>query len=173
MADAALGEPDVPDPLGGDWRAGLAAWAAGAADRYRRHPWIPEVPVSRLPVMPCNLAWIEYALRVLASTPLAPPEKLAVIALVTGHVRNEAATRTQLAHGRARAAAAGGDADDAYARTLDAVVDADRFPELRGVVDGYILAATTPAPDAAEEMADFGLDRILDGIASLIDRRSR
>ncbi|GAA1442211.1 TetR/AcrR family transcriptional regulator [Nocardiopsis tropica] len=176
MADAALGRPDIPDPLTGDWRTDLAAWATGASACYRRHPWVTEVPISRLPVLPCNLAWTDYALRVLANTPLTFQDRLSVIALLSGHARNEAATSVQLAQGRTGSGEEGGDAGDAYARTLDAVVGAERFPALRAVVDEHLLVPAPPGEgDAAttEEVFLFGLERILDGIAVLVERRRR
>ncbi|XKK39538.1 TetR/AcrR family transcriptional regulator [Nocardiopsis sp. ARC36] len=176
MADAALGWPDVPDPLTGDWRADLAAWATGASACYRRHPWVTEVPISRLPVLPRNLAWTDYALRVLANTPLTFQDRLSVIALLSGHARNEAATSVQLAQGRTGSGEEGGDAGDAYARTLDAVVGAERFPALRAVVDEHLLVPAPPGEGDAvdtEEVFLFGLERILDGIAVLVERRRR
>ncbi|MFD2795887.1 TetR/AcrR family transcriptional regulator [Promicromonospora vindobonensis] len=173
MADAALGDPEIPDPLDGDWRTNLTVWANGASGSFRRHPWLTEVPVSQLPAMPRNIAWMDYALRILAHTPLTHQERLSVIVLLNGHARTEATTSTQLAQGRAAAGRSNEDQDDVYARTMDAVVEAERFPALRVIVDEHILTPGTGSPDAAEKIFLFGLDRILDGIEALIERRSR
>lgn len=174
MADAALGYPEIPDPLGGDWRTNLRAWAKGASACFRAHPWITEVPVSQLPAMPRNIAWMDYALRVLADTPLTHQERLSVIVLLNGHARTEATTSTQLAQGQA---GSGADQGERYARTMDAVVDAERFPALRAVVDEHILtpgdATSVSQAAAAEEIFLFGLELILDGIQALIERRRR
>jgi AcrR family transcriptional regulator len=177
MADAALGYPEIPDPLDGDWRTNLTVWAKGASGYFRSHPWITEVPVSRLPAMPRNIAWMDYALRILENMPLTHQERLSAIVLLSGHARTEAATSTQLAQGEADSGRPGADQGELYARTMDAVVDAERFPALRVVVDEHILTPDDPSgvsqAAAAEEIFRFGLDRILDGIQALIDRRVR
>ncbi len=174
MADAALGCPQIPDSLAGDWRSNLTEWTKGVSASFRRHPWISEIPTSRLPAMPRNVAWMDYALRILADTPLSYPERLSVIVLLTGHARNEATTSTQLARGQADAGHTREGADDVYAKTMNAVVDPERFPALRAVVDDYMLApAAGTDPPAEDAIFLFALDRILDGIETLIERRHR
>ncbi len=175
IADAALGFPDIPERLGDDWRTELEEWTLRASERFRAHPWITEIPSLSLPVMPCNLAWMDYALRVLEHTPLPYQERLGIVVLLSGYARTMAATSVGLARGYAASGTAAEAADDAYARTLAAVTDAERFPALRALVDDHLLTADAgpDGPDhatAEDELFRFGLDRVLDGIGMLVAR---
>nr|WP_308129384.1 hypothetical protein [Actinoplanes polyasparticus] len=72
-----------------------------------------------------------------------------------------------------RGPAASGESVAAYSALLGNLVDAQRFPALRAAADAG--AFDYPA-DAAEEEQQFtyafGLERILDGVAALIQRRA-
>jgi hypothetical protein len=56
-----------------------------------------------------------------------------------------------------------------YADTLRALTDAERFPALHAM----LAAGVFDRADPPEVEFEFGLQRILDGIAALISSRSR
>ncbi|WP_345030094.1 TetR/AcrR family transcriptional regulator [Kutzneria kofuensis] len=90
MLDAALGEPPRPnDPTAG-WRAGLETWARALLAVYRRHPWMPRMEITGPPLSPGQLGWLEAGLVLLRDTALEPIERMSVMLLVSGYVRNEA-----------------------------------------------------------------------------------
>ena len=104
MVDAALGRRPAPRPTA---RAGAPGWRAGPGRTtpcYRRHPWVLRIPISGPPVTPNQIAWLEDGLRSLRDTGLAEGEKLSVMLLLSGYVRNEATLMADLG---AAAAAAG------------------------------------------------------------------
>ena len=103
---------------GEDWRAGLARWAVGVREAYRRHPWALKIPIGAPPLGPNNVAWLENALRALARTPLSEDQKLSSVLLLSGFVRNEATLTADFA------AASRGRAGDA--RLWHAAVGTDR-----------------------------------------------
>lgn len=208
MMDTALGAPPAPDEPVDDWRAAVVAWTRAALAAFRRHPWGTEVPILSAPVLPNNVAWMDRFLRIIEPTPLTPEEKLQVLSLVSNYARGEAALDNQLRRNRNLAGMSDEEADVTYARTMDAVVDADRFPTLRTIVDEVFLGmveeegdglgggdgpgrgdGAAPGRDAGSGAApgrddrppdqilddawfDFGLDRILDGVQALVDRRT-
>jgi AcrR family transcriptional regulator len=167
MVDAALGPPP-PAQAGEDWRAGLTRWAWGFHDAMRRHPWALRVPVGGPPVTPNQVAWMEDALRALHDTRLAEAEKASVLLLLSGYVRNEATVAIDVEHGFLAAADTPDQAMAGWAAALARITDAERFPALRAVLDAGVFDR---ADDPDDEFV-FGLDRILDGVAALVQTRA-
>jgi AcrR family transcriptional regulator len=164
MVDSALGTPPEIDHLEEGWRAGLARWAVGVRDAYRRHPWSLRVPISGPPLGPNNVAWLEQALRSLAGTPLSEQEKLSCILLVSGFVRNDATLTADFA-------AAGSDEPGSprYGALLSHLIDPGGFPALQQAV----VSGALDDEDDIDGEFDFGLERILAGIDALIRQREQ
>jgi AcrR family transcriptional regulator len=165
MVDAAWGPaPGGPEP-GEGWRAGLARWAWALRVGARRHPWVVRIPLSGLPIMPNEVAWFENALACLAGTGLSEARKASVIMLLAGYVRNMATTEADIG---AAIRASGLDPDQwmaSYPRMLAELADPLRFPALTR----FIAAGVFEVADDPDDEFIFGLDRILDGVAVLIE----
>jgi AcrR family transcriptional regulator len=160
MVDTALGAPDKPPGVDENWRTGLAWWATAVREAYRLHPWSLKVPITAPPLGPNNVAWLEAALESLASTRLSEQQKLSVVLLVSGFVRNEATLTADIA------AAAGEQVMPGYGAVLAQLIAAGDFPALyRAIGSG----ALDDDDDLDSEFA-FGLERILDGVEVLIAR---
>ncbi|MBB5626168.1 TetR/AcrR family transcriptional regulator [Sphaerisporangium krabiense] len=164
MIDGATAPAPRIEPGPGGWRAGLARWAVEMRGVYHRHPWILQI-TGGPPLDPGQLAWVDAGLRTLRATPLPPAEKLSAIMLLTYYTRGHAqiSARPPVEPAEALAEEAG------YETLLRRLVDAERFPDL---AEALAEGAFAPDPDAAPE-ADFlaGLDRILDGLETLVGRR--
>jgi AcrR family transcriptional regulator len=169
MVDAALGDPPEPPapesptsptPASGEqhWRAVLRLWATTIFARYRLHPWAIDATVGARPTGPHEMAWMETALAALAGTGLTGPERLDAVALLNGHVRSLVQVTPAGQH----------DLEAEMARQIGAALAArpDRYPQ--------VLAAfsESPPPAGRDNALDFGIDRILDGLAALIATRS-
>jgi AcrR family transcriptional regulator len=169
MLDAGLGDPPSAEPaeaaapgqpaaLGEEpWRAVLRLWATTIFGRYRAHPWAIEASAGPRPTGPHELAWMETALAALAGTGLTGPERLDAVVLLNGHVRS----LVQVTSG-------GDDLEAEIARQVGAVVSAypDRYPQVLAAFAG------SPQPAGRDNALDFGIGRILDGLAALIATRS-
>jgi AcrR family transcriptional regulator len=165
MIDAAIGEVP-PTPSAGDWRARLERWARATVTAMRAHPWAANAPIAGPPLAPHAVAWFEDALGALAGTGLTEEEKPSVVLMLSGYVSNHVTVMAQVARSFLEG---GGDAAmRGYADTLRALTDAERFPALHAVLDAGVFDRADP-PDAEFE---FGLQRLLDGIAALISSRS-
>jgi AcrR family transcriptional regulator len=165
MVDAAWGDPPAAPAAGGEWRAGLARWAWAMHAAARRHPWVVRIALNSLPIMPHQVAWFENALACMGGTGLTEARKGSVILLLAGYVRNIAATEADIG---AAVLASGADMSAwmaAYAGMLRRLADPQRFPALRA----FIAAGVFDAADDPDDEFVFGLDRILDGIATLIN----
>jgi AcrR family transcriptional regulator len=165
MVDLALGDVPAEPPPDGGWRPGLVRWAWRYHDALRRHPWVLGVPISGPPITPNQVRWLEDGLAALGASGLAEHEKLSVILLVSGFVRNEATLAADLAAG---AAATGEEIMPAWSRLLRRMTDPERFPALHAALGSEAFAYDD---DMDDEFA-FGLERILDGVEVLIRTRA-
>lgn len=166
MVDEAYGPPpaDLPRP-GEDWRSGLSRWAWSTRERQRAHLWAVNVPVSGPPITPNQVRWMEAGLQCLGDSGLDPEEKLGVILLVSGFIRNEVQLTAQLTAAMERSGKP--EVLTGYAQLLRSLIDPERFPATLEVIDAGVL----DADDGSDYDFEFGLERILDGIEKLIDAR--
>jgi AcrR family transcriptional regulator len=166
MIDAAARESSVVAT--DDWRAGLAEWIADLMALYQRHPWILQLPMSKPPLDPGQLDWLERGLLIQQSTPLTVAEKLGVVLTLLEYARGHAAIANSLE---------GTDASFGlplpYGQLLAQLVDEARFPMLTAAISA---GAFEPPPVDSEadlqEDLQFGLNLILDGVAALIRSRA-
>jgi AcrR family transcriptional regulator len=163
MADTAWGPPPEP-PETGSWRERLAAWAWATRAAMYRHPWALRVPIAGLPAYPNNCAWFEAGLAALAGTSLTETQKASVALLVTGYVRNEATIGADIG----AAMQASGDPQrwmTGYRDLLAKLTDPIRFP----AITRLLQAGVFDQADGPDDEFVFGLERILDGVARLIE----
>lgn len=174
MVDAALDDP--PDePLTGDWRTDVRAWAHGALAAATRHPWAARVPVAGPPLGPRNLAWFDRVLAALEPTGLSAGERVAISMAVLTYVQGQARLGADLAAGWAVDPDAFG---ARYGEQLGLVVDPHRMPALaRAVADGVFDGPPGGEPPSHDEAVgaeefDLGITFLLDGIAVHLQRRT-
>ena len=164
MIDAVGRDPEPPPD--DDWRTGLRAWAAGLMALYTRHPWILQLPVTRPPLEPGQLDWLEQGLRVQQSSPLPLEDKMAVVLTVLSYARGQAALTNSLV----AAADPSFGLPLPYGQLVAQLIDRQRYPVLSEAVAAGLF--DPPPTTEAAEPADAGLDLILDGVAALISRRA-
>ncbi|WP_410814750.1 TetR/AcrR family transcriptional regulator C-terminal domain-containing protein [Micromonospora sp. 067-2] len=164
MADAAFAAHRLPRTFPPGWRAQLDLLCRLQWSIYRRHPWLAQVISLTRPVMaPHAVAHTEWALRALAGHGLDQHTQLHLAAALANHVRGTAVNLER----EAEAEQDTGLTDDewmvAQADTLGALLAAGEFPHLarltRSTVDLNV-----------ESLFEFGLQRLLDGIAELLER---
>ena len=161
MVDAALGPPPAGGDAPADWRAALSRWARAYHDALRRRPWILQVPLAGPPITPNATAWLEGGLGALGATRLSEPQKLSVMLLLSGFVRSAAALAADIG------AHAGGEIMPSWGALLHRLTDAERFPALHAALRSEAFARD----DDPDDEFFFGLERILDGVAVLVDSR--
>jgi Tetracyclin repressor-like, C-terminal domain len=106
-------------------------------------------------------------LRCLAGTGLAEHEKMSVILLISGCVRNEVTLMADIMG--ASSGSATREVMPAYGRTLAGLIDRERFPALHRV----LAAGVMDADDDPDDEFVFGLARVLDGVEALVRARAR
>ncbi|GID92700.1 TetR/AcrR family transcriptional regulator C-terminal domain-containing protein [Amorphoplanes digitatis] len=155
MVERAIGEP--PELRASGWREALAEWSELLYEAFLRHPWTMGATVGSRPLGPRELGWMECALaRLGRDCGLTGAERLDAVAVLAGHARM-LAQQADARMNEAEMTAAMGEVMRQHG---------DRFP--------YLTAAMTEtATGGGQNLAfAFGLDRILDGLESLIDRRT-
>jgi AcrR family transcriptional regulator len=159
MWDTAMGSP--PEAATGDWRAQVSSWAAAGFRRLEQHPWLIELVGSAKSVGPRWAAWLDLGLASLSDLPLTAGEKFAALTLVDGHLRSTARLRFGVKATPEWAAD--------FGRMLQMTATVDSFPTIGKMMRGGDFEGPAISLD---EINDFGLERILDGIAVFCERRA-
>jgi AcrR family transcriptional regulator len=169
MVDRVAAETARPDRVSGGWRERLEQIARENFRLYERHPWLLHVFSGRPPLGPNIIAKYDHELAAVAGIGLSDVEMDSVLTLLHEFVRGAAATAAE----RARTPARTGQTDDewwlALAPLLETVVDPARYP-----LAARVGAAATEHYQGASDPRhafEFGLERLLDGIAVLVDAR--
>ncbi|WP_328406782.1 TetR/AcrR family transcriptional regulator [Nocardia sp. NBC_00403] len=169
MLDTVYGEMSRTDLTDLPWRDRVTTIAAENRALLARHPWVAYLPTTRPPLGPGLAAKYDHELRAFDGLGLGDVEMDAALTFVLGFVTSVA----RIAIDTARAVADSAMTDlEWWARAapvLAQVFDADRYP-----LAARIGAAAGRAHDAAysaDHAYEFGLTRVLGGLATLIESR--
>jgi AcrR family transcriptional regulator len=163
MADAVLGETPLPNRRPAGWREQLEFVARLQWLLYRRHPWMVRViSLTRPSLMPNGMAHTEWALHAVDSLGLDTNTMLHVAVALFGFVRGSAMTLDM----QAEAEQESGLTDEQWIESQDAAFTrlfaSGRYPTIEVV--------TTASVDLTpESLFEFGLQRLLDGYAALLE----
>lgn len=160
-----------PDLTGKPWRDKVSAIAAANRAMLAAHPWVAYLPTTRPPLGPGVTAKYDHELGAFEGLGLDDVTMDAALTQVLGFVNSVA----RIAIDTARAAADSGVNDHDWweraAPLLERVLTPERFP-----LAARVGAAAGQAHDgaySAEFAYEFGLARVLDGLAVLIGDRPR
>lgn len=149
---------------GSTWRERLRHWALVQHEALGRHPWITQMPMAAPPVGPNSMRFVEKGLAAMDGTGLSDPDKMRMIGVIASYSLSEA----RMTQDAARAAAAGTGTAMSMEAVLREVLDEQTYPRM------YRLAWARTPQEQPDEQAEFlfGLDRILDGIESYLNRQA-
>lgn len=179
MVDAVLGElageaagpadaAHAAEDVGASWRDRLEAVARANWVLYERHPWLLQVAASgRPPLGPHVMAKYEHELRAVDGIGLDEVQMDDVITLVNGFVAGTARGVVEQAQARA---VTGTTEDEWWAATepfVARVFDPERYPTVARV--GPVAGEANQAAYDPRRAFEFGLARLLDGVAVLVD----
>ncbi|ADD45584.1 TetR/AcrR family transcriptional regulator [Stackebrandtia nassauensis] len=154
MIDAAVGEPPrVPDGTG--WREGIRLCARAIRGFFLAHPWALPLVTKGRAIGPNETGWLESQLTALSSLDVSPGTRLNLAMAVSSYVRG-AVTPELFGEDNGELRFAFLDHPDSHAR----------FPML-----AHTLTSIDPGTDEGfDSFFEFGLTRMLDGIAARFDR---
>ncbi|MFE5241130.1 MULTISPECIES: TetR/AcrR family transcriptional regulator [unclassified Streptomyces] len=168
MQEVAMGAPSPLPALeeGAGWREGLRQWAWAQRRMFHRNLWSLRIPISGPPASPHSVAWWEQGLQALEGSGLSEGDKISVILLVNGFVRNEALLMSDLAAAVETKGVPVQEVMAQWERTVKRLVDPVRHPALSRLLATDAMSE----PDDADYDFVFGLDRVLDGVEALIGK---
>ncbi|SEC21039.1 transcriptional regulator, TetR family [Streptomyces sp. 2231.1] len=168
MLDAVYLRMPRGDHTGAPWRTRVEAVAHENRDLYGRHPWVATLPTARPPLGPGLMTKYEHELAAFDGLGLDDVEMDAALTLLLNFVQSVARATLDT-----RAAARDSAMSDeqwwaANEPLLAKVFDPARFPLAARV--GSAAGAAQQGVYSPEHAFTFGLQRILDGLAHLMDR---
>ena len=175
MLDTVYAELSLADTGGQPWRDRLAQVAEQNRALYAAHPWAAEISTARPPLGPGQLAKYEHELAALDGLGLDDVTADATLTYLLGFVQGwarAAADARALRGTDTGTGSAGAVLDDerwwaANAPLLERVLDPARYP--RAVRVGAAAGAAHGAAYSPDHAYRFGLARVLDGLAALIE----
>lgn len=170
MLDRVQGEgPRAPEPEADgstpDWRKTVETAARDELALYQTHPWLLSVNQTRPVLGPGAVGGMESMLAGIKDTGLSDPELISVIIMVSGYVSGVARTQVHAVEAQQVTGVSDDEFWQAQEPMLSTVMNSGRYP---------LMAALSPeafGPDF--DHFEFGLQRLLDGLEVLVDRRAR
>ncbi|MFB4195937.1 TetR/AcrR family transcriptional regulator [Streptomyces carpaticus] len=160
--------PRTPYPPDATWRERVTAVADDNRALYQRHPWVARLPTTRPPLGPGVLAKYEHELRALDGLGLDDLEMDAALAHLLAFVHGTARAALDQRATERESALSDQEWWDAHGPALARVHDPARFPLASRV--GLAAGTAHQHAHAPDHGYAFGLARVLDGLAALIDR---
>jgi AcrR family transcriptional regulator len=170
MLDTVLGETARPDDVPGGWRERLEQIARENWALSLRHPWTLQIAaMARPPLGPNVIAKYDYELRAVAGLGLSEAEMDSVIGLVVGYTQGAARVAVEMGQAERHTGMTDKQWWETHGPLLARVFDPSRYPLAARV--GEAAAAEYGSAYNPEYAFEFGLARILDGVAALIGER--
>jgi AcrR family transcriptional regulator len=165
MMDAAFGECRFPAHPPEGWRDQLELAARTLWEMFQRHPWLaPALSVTRPQPIARGLACAEWVLSALDGRGLDPATMLTIHITLVNYVRGTAVNLELEADAEAASGLNSEEWLDTQGPALRSIVAAGHFPVFeRLTASDYDFNL--------ENLFEFGLQRLLDGLTVLIDSR--
>lgn len=173
MIDTVYGQiyADVEEPSRqpGDWRAALTFIANRNWDIYAQHPWMLHIVNARPVLGPNIILKYEAELRPLDNLGLTDIEMDSILTLVLTHTEGTARSQANLTQAQRDTGVSDAEWWITVEPVFSRVMDMKRFPVAGRV--GEATGAAYQGPAAPAHAFTFGLERILDGVALLVENR--
>ena len=170
MLDAVYAGMPRPEQSALPWRERLAAVAAANRALYDRHPWAAGLSAARPPLGPGLMAKYEHELRAFHDVGLDDVETDAALTFLLGFVQAAARAAADARAEAERTAQSDVQWWESNGPLLAMIFDKHTYPTATriGAAAGAALGGAYN-PDHAYE---FGLQRVLDGLGVLVERRA-
>jgi AcrR family transcriptional regulator len=171
MIDAAFAErtppTDLPTDPSGDWRRRLELAAHTLWSMFHRHPWLaPAMSVTRPQLTASVVPFTEGVLTALDGRGLDPPTMLTIHLTLFTYVRGTAINIAMEADAEADSGLDHTAWEEGQQQAMRSLMASGRYPRFaRLVADGYDFDL--------DRVFDFGLQRLLDGFATILEPTPR
>ncbi len=163
MLDRVQRTDDDPSAHGGDWRSALETLGRESLALYQRHPWLLKANQSRPVLGPSAIDGMEKVISRIRPMGLSDPELISAIIMIDSYVIGAARTQVHAQEAERRTGLTDTEFWAAQAPVLEKIMASGRYPVMAS------LSEDTFGPEF--DHFEFGLQRILDGLATLVDSR--
>lgn len=170
MQDAVCDIPIPPEEPGKPWRQEMREYVWTCIGVFREHPWYGDIPITSVPLTPGNLQVIDWMLRIMRDFPLNDFEKMSFLLLTSSYSRACGLITRDMDRAIREGASPEAFSGVSYGAALRQLVKPDRFPSLYPIL--LSGAYTDEADNPIGDDLDFGLERILDGIAHYLQQKT-
>ncbi|GII54478.1 TetR family transcriptional regulator [Planotetraspora thailandica] len=168
MIDAVVADYLPPDAvMTGDWRADLRGFAVGVRQTMLRHPWVAPLVGTRQQPSPNRVRMLDAALRMVDDLGMSFNEMLTVIGTVFAYVNGFVEAELAEAEALRRTGLDLMEWMTLQVPYLQSVVASGSYP----MVARMLTEGGQDYVDVGDRF-DFGLDRLLDGIAARLPHAS-
>src|SRR5262249_44718713 len=151
MVDSVFAEPPQPAIPKESWRAALARWAREHLRVLRIHSWVVRVPISGPPVLPNQVLWFERGIGSMRGTQLKERDKVGILLLINGFVRNQALFESDIQNAMHAASTSSDKSWLDYGKLLARLIDPQRFPALDALLKAGVFDVSTAPEDPDED----------------------
>ncbi|MFE2145860.1 TetR/AcrR family transcriptional regulator C-terminal domain-containing protein [Streptomyces sp. NPDC059456] len=164
MMDTVIAQHPLPASPPPDWREAIELVARQLWDLFRRHPWLaPELSVTRPQMITSALPYNEWMLATLHAQGLDLHSAFTAYLMLLNYARGIAINLEWEREAEAHSGLDNKEWMDTQESALLAVLATGRFPAFSRLTEaGYELDL--------DALFEFGLQRLLDGLASLLDK---
>jgi DNA-binding transcriptional regulator YhcF (GntR family) len=167
MMDAACRELAFPDDAPSDWRARLELAGRLIWKTFRRHPWLaPAMSVTRPQLIQSGLAYTNWVLRELERSGLDESQIITAHITLFNYVRGTAVNIELEKEAEATSGLSSEEWLDRQEPSLRALIEDGQFSTLARVLG-------RPYDFDLDVLFEFGLQRMLDGLATLVERSAK
>lgn len=163
MQDAVCDIP-IPSEDNEDWREDMRQFVHATIQVIRDHPWFIDIPITGEPSTPNQLRVIDWGLRILRKFPLSDYEKMSIVLLLSSYARSWGGIIRDIDKASQQSGNPDTRSKSDINLALKHLVTAEQFPHLHPVVVSGMYVGENEAENEVNDF-DFGLERILDGIA--------
>ncbi|MFJ4834731.1 TetR/AcrR family transcriptional regulator [Streptomyces sp. NPDC088747] len=151
--------------FGENWRSALEALARESLALHRRHTWLLQVNQSRPVLGPSAIDGMEKVISRIRPMRLSDPELVSVVIMIDSYVTGAARTQLYAREAERRTGLTDAEFWAAQYPVLEEIMTSGRYPVMAS------LSEDSFGPDF--DHFEFGLQRILDGLEVLVERRRR
>lgn len=156
MLDAAIGPPPrIGEGIG--WRGALEVLARSCAEVFERHPWVASLIAKPRTMGPNEVAYVEAALAALSGTGLGSADMINTVVLINGFVRGVAPFCAAVR------------ATDRSLIDMGLIAEHGHQDSYPTVLEVLGELGECGKPRIADDSFEYGLRRILDGVAARIE----
>lgn len=172
LMQEAVSDADIPpEREDANWREEMRGYVHACIDVFVRHPWYGDIPISGVPTTPNALRFVDWALRAMRGFPVNDYEKMSFLLLLSSYARSYG-----IIHRDAMRLIQAGGTMEGFSGVmagpaLRKLVKPELYPHVHPVVASGIFTGEQEQDNPVANDLEFGLDRILDGIAAYLEHK--